>query len=125
MLAPFAGSEELVADLHQAGIATACLSNTNAPHWEVMRQHAHFPAIASLQMPVLSHVVNAEKILHTEIYEAFERITGYSGSNVVFFDDVKVNVLGALDMGWNAFQIDHECPTRQVREKLSSGSNII
>lgn len=124
LLAPFAGSEELVAELHQAGIATACLSNTNAPHWEVMRQHDHFPAIASLQMPVLSHVVNAEKP-HTEIYEAFEQITGYSGSNVIFFDDVKVNILGALDMGWNAFQIDpNDDPTRQVREKLAS-LNII
>ncbi|MEM1210505.1 MAG: hypothetical protein AAGI54_14690, partial [Planctomycetota bacterium] len=32
--APYDGLEPLIDDLHAAGVTTACLSNTNARHWQ-------------------------------------------------------------------------------------------
>src|SRR5688500_3335374 len=36
LLGPFPGVHELLDDLSAAGLNTACLSNTNASHWELM-----------------------------------------------------------------------------------------
>src|SRR2546423_5446431 len=47
MLGPFPGAAELIDDLHTAGAATACLSNTNSEHWRVFTDLAHPPRQAA------------------------------------------------------------------------------
>ena len=115
LLDAYDGTLELIEDLHAQGLTTACLSNTNAPHWEVMERPENYPAIASIQVPVLSHVVNAEKP-HREIYEAFEQLVGVQGELIVFFDDLLANVMAAREMGWSAHLIDPKGePATQMR----------
>ncbi|MBS1706808.1 MAG: HAD-IA family hydrolase [Armatimonadetes bacterium] len=110
LLEPYPGTPEMVETLHAMGIDTACLSNTNAPHWVEMGDLSKYPAIASLKRPVLSHVIRAEKP-HPEIYRIFEEQTGYEADQIIFFDDLLDNVEGAKRAGWNAFRIDPSLDT--------------
>ncbi len=120
LLHPFDGTLQNITDLHTKGIETACLSNTNGPHWELMSNPDIFPAIAALRQPVLSHELKAEKP-HAEIYRKFEEKTGYASEQIIFFDDLEANVKGAIDCGWDAIQIDPDrAPAAQVRRALES-----
>lgn len=115
---PFAGTLDLVEELHAAGVPTGCLSNTNAPHWETMKHSGRYPAIAALQTPILSHEVQAEKP-GPEIYRIAEEKTGKQGADIIFFDDLEKNVQAARDRGWQAFRIDPDAhPAQQARRHL-------
>lgn len=119
LIEPYPGTLELVQSLHHLGIGTGCLSNTNAPHWHRMSDHAQFPAIASLKVPGLSHEMRAEKP-NPDIYHAFESISGVNGRDIVFFDDLMANVEGAKACGWRAHRIDPSGDTAdQMRLHLS------
>jgi FMN phosphatase YigB (HAD superfamily) len=49
--------------------------------------------------------------------------TGFSGSELVFFDDTPVNVSAAIELGWQAFVIDpFGDPVQQMRELLSNSA---
>jgi FMN phosphatase YigB (HAD superfamily) len=53
------------------------------------------------------------------IYEQAERITGLSGSDILFFDDLEANVTAARGRAWNAVQIAIDGdPVAQVRRHL-------
>ncbi len=118
LIEPYAGMLEVVKDLHDLNIKTGCLSNTNEPHWEEMRLSGRFPAIAALQIAVLSHEVCLEKP-QPQIYERFCEKAFVNPAEVLFFDDSPKNVRGALAAGWHADLVD---PLReiepQVRESL-------
>jgi len=115
---PFPGTLDLVEELHSAGIPTGCLSNTNDPHWQVMKHSGRYPAIAALQTPILSHEVRAEKP-DPKIYQIAEDKTGLSGREIIFFDDLEKNVRAARDRDWHAFQIDPDAdPAQQARQHL-------
>ncbi len=100
-------------------IHTACLSNTNARHWELMHDDSH----ASLPMQhlthrVASHLVGSMKP-NVGIYEHLESACGLPANALLFFDDKAENVAAAKQRGWQAERID---PTRdtvpQMREHL-------
>lgn len=105
LVEPYPGTLELVQQLHSLGLQTGCLSNTNAPHWDRMSDPNEFPAIASLQIPGLSHLLKAEKP-HAEIYEKYEALAATNGRNLVFFDDSMGNVEAAKACGWRAHRIN-------------------
>lgn len=110
LVRPYADTKELVTSIRAAGHWTSCLSNTNAPHWEILRSEEHFPAIAALEFGMASHEVKMEKP-NAEIFRHFESITGLAPHEIVFFDDGLVNVEGAIEVGWHAHHIDHEKET--------------
>lgn len=119
LMEPYSGTVELVDDLHARGVRTGCLSNTNAPHWDVMGDPALYPAIAALQVPGLSHLFHADKP-NEAIYRAYERLAGVEPHQVVFFDDHQPNVDAANRFGWNATRIDPLGDTaQQVRSVLA------
>ena len=41
-----------------------------------------------------------------EIYRTVEKLTGYSGNEILFFDDVEENIESAAKLGWNTVKTD-------------------
>ena len=119
LMEPFDGTDDLVEELHQRGVRTACLSNTNAAHWGYLRDPGHYPAIAALEMPVASHEVGLGKP-DPAIYAEFEALTGHRGNEILFFDDNAPNVEAARAFGWHAYLINPAGDTAaQMREILA------
>jgi putative hydrolase of the HAD superfamily len=117
----FAGGAELVEELNARGVATACLSNTNASHWRIMNdpaEEAHFP-LHRLTHRFASHLVRARKP-DPAIYEHVERETGIAPPAIVFFDDVVENIEAAIKRGWKARRVDpkSENPIPMIRSEL-------
>jgi putative hydrolase of the HAD superfamily len=120
MLGPFPGAADLIDDLHTAGAATACLSNTNSEHWRVLidQSDPHGQALARLQHRFASHLVRARKP-DPAIYAHLERQTGFEPAHIIFFDDVPENVTAARDRGWRAHLVERcENPIPTIRQHL-------
>lgn len=114
----YPGTAELVADLHRAGTATACLSNTNGLHWDRMAHTPEFPAIYALQHKFASQELRLQKP-EPAVFRAVEIATGHAPESIVFFDDGELNVKGALACGWRAHVIDpHGDTAAQMRAFL-------
>ena len=104
---PYPGAVELVDELNAAGIATACLSNTNEPHWGLLGRPDHpsyFP-LGRLKHRFASHLVRFRKP-DDAIYAHVEKQTGVSPASILFFDDVAENVDAAARRGWRVHRVD-------------------
>jgi putative hydrolase of the HAD superfamily len=78
----------------------ACLSNTNAIHWQRFPQlHALFDSC------FLSHEMGHVKP-DREAFEYTVENLGVPPGEVYFFDDLLPNVAAAREVGMNAFQVD-------------------
>jgi putative hydrolase of the HAD superfamily len=78
----------------------ACLSNTNAIHWQRFPQlHALFDSC------FLSHEMGHVKPDREAFTYAVESL-GVAPAEVYFFDDLLPNVAAAREVGMNAFQVD-------------------
>lgn len=103
-------------------LRTACLSNTNDAHWSRLSRQgpdAEFPSVARLEVHMASHLLGLAKP-DPAIYEAARQRLDVQPSEIVFFDDLAVNVEAANAAGWQAHQVDHEGdPAAQIREVLS------
>lgn len=118
---PFEGGAELVAELEEADVATACLSNTNAHHWRLMTTPGspHYLPLACMRYRFASHLVRARKP-DAAIYEHIERESSLPPGRIVFFDDIEANVEAARSRGWKAHVIaPDESPIVQARRWLA------
>jgi putative hydrolase of the HAD superfamily len=121
LLGPYPGVTELIDDLLARGVATACLSNTNANHWRMMLDPSnpnYLPA-DRLTHRFASHLIGCCKP-DPAIYEHVEHAAQMRGKQILFFDDATANVEAARRRGWNAevVRIDRE-PVDQMREHLA------
>jgi FMN phosphatase YigB (HAD superfamily) len=123
ILDEYPGVGALIDELHRAGVATACLSNTNHIHWpklvhrdgeQPLPGEPRYPTVKRLHTHHASHLMRVSKPAPA-IYRAFEQATGYAGPQILFFDDVPENVAAARAVGWHAEMID---PTRPTDEQL-------
>ena len=108
---PYPGAVELVDELNSRGYATACLSNTNDHHWRLMNdpaEPAYFP-LSRLTHRFASHLVRARKP-DPAIYAHLERETGAAPGEIVFFDDMPINIEAARNRGWQAYAVDPKSP---------------
>jgi HAD superfamily hydrolase (TIGR01509 family) len=112
MLGECAGVGAVIHRIHQAGLRTAALSNTNAAHWQRLPE---FAAFASLQHRLASHELGLAKP-DEAIYREAERRLGLSGSSILFFDDLSENIEAARTIGWRTAHIDHTGNTAQQIE---------
>ena len=103
----FDGVGDLVDRIHQAGIETAALSNTNHAHWIRMRE---FPSVMKLQHRLASHELGLHKPDRAIFIEAERRFKRH-GAEILFFDDLQDNIEAARSVGWNAVLIDPTMPT--------------
>ena len=118
ILGDYPGIAEAIDRIHSAGVPTACLSNTNASHWDGALRAS--PAFARIGRRHASHLLGLAKP-DARIYRAFERIAGASPREIVFFDDLPENVESALGCGWDAVLVDHAGDTAaQVLAALRS-----
>jgi len=118
---PYPGSIELLDELRARRVPTACLSNTNQRHWQLMNDpasHTYFP-FDRLTHAFASHELKLRKP-DEAIYAHVERAVGVAGSGIVFFDDVGENIEGAIRRDWRACHIDPapDDPIAQVRRFL-------
>ncbi|MCH7904589.1 MAG: HAD-IA family hydrolase [Armatimonadetes bacterium] len=118
LVEPYPGTAELTQDIASAGLQTGCLSNTNDLHWQEIFGSGRFPFADLLTVNVASHHVGVNKP-DPAMFEAFERKSGFSGSEIVYFDDTKENVEAARVRGWHAHAVDPSVgTTSQVRRTL-------
>lgn len=119
----YPGVAELIAELHQQGVPTGVLSNTNPSHLAILQGNEY----AALRMLVRRHPerVHASHLLglckpDRAIYRAYAERTGLASARLLFFDDSIGNVLAARAEGWQAFLIDAEGdPAAQMRSRLA------
>ena len=125
MMEPYPFVDQIVNQLNEQGFVTACLSNTNEPHWHDMFHSGRFPANEALKVRMASHLVGISKP-DAGIFEAFESEVGATGDEIVFFDDTLVNIEAVRPRGWKAYLIDPNQPTHlQIASGLAeSGINI-
>lgn len=125
LLDEYEGVAEIVRELDASDhLTTACLSNTNVPHWELSTRYNGGPlsaveAVIHMEHRLVSHELGTAKP-DAKIYELTERATGFAPDTIVFFDDLIENIDAASSRGWRAHHIDHEsCPATQIRTALS------
>ncbi|QDU33737.1 D-glucose-1-phosphatase [Poriferisphaera corsica] len=130
----FEGVDELIADLKAVGVKTACLSNTNEAHWEIMMgrdvgcgcdedQGGELGGNSALPLGELdfawaSHLMGDRKP-NESIYWMAESLAGIKGERILFFDDLLKNVEAAKGCGWRAERIgDRDDPVGEMRGHL-------
>lgn len=121
LLGPYPGAGELLDELSATGVATACLSNTNANHWRILTDPADDlgRVVTRLDHHFASHLVRLRKP-DDAIYAHVEQTVGAAGESIVFFDDLKDNIAAAARRGWRAHWIDPSLddPIAQIRRHL-------
>lgn len=114
----YPGIPELIEDVHRAGWVSGVLSNTNAPHWEAMHSEPRLAVLKTIQFPIASHLIGAEKP-DPAMYRAFEAASRATGDEITYFDDGIGNVEAARVLGWTAHRIDPlGDPAAAMRELL-------
>lgn len=116
----FPGIDTLIDTLHDAGLQSACLSNTNANHWRAMidPQHPNGLPLDRLTHRFASHLVRDRKPNPT-IYQHVERATGLLPGAILFFDDAAENIDAAQARGWHACHVtDPDDPVAQMTSHL-------
>ena len=117
LINPYPGIPELVTELVERGLSTACLSNTNAHHWQIVTGESdgnsatldgpdpQYAFLLRMNYRVASHRVGNMKPAPA-IYQYLEDRAGLSGSQIVYFDDVPEFCAAARARGWQAHLID-------------------
>ncbi|AIE84729.1 HAD family hydrolase [Fimbriimonas ginsengisoli] len=104
LVEPYPGTEELVAELQDRGELTACLSNTNEPHWQAFFG-GRFPAVARLDSKMASHLVGINKP-DPAIFRLHAETNGVAPEEIVYFDDAPANIEAATEVGFRTLRID-------------------
>lgn len=111
----YEGLSQIVDQLHEIGMDTAALSNTTPEHWARMNE---FPTVLKLKNLLPSHEIGLHKP-DPAIYIHLEKNLGYSGGEILFFDDTQENVDAAIKIGWQAIRIDPTGdPAKQIVDSL-------
>ena len=112
---PIPGMVQLHAEVRRKGIPTFILSNTN--ELAVGHIRRSFPFFANFDGYVLSYQVGAIKPLE-KIYAAAEQMTGKSGQELLFIDDLKANIAVAAARGWQVILQETPEKTRAELARL-------
>jgi len=106
LIEPYAGIAGLIDRVNGAGVATACLSNTNARHWRIMMEtDARYSPLRNLRHRIASHLIEVMKP-NDGAYAAVESQSGFGANQIIFFDDNADNIAAANKRGWRAHRID-------------------
>jgi len=117
---PYPGVEQLVEAAVAGPAMTACLSNTNAPHWEAMTT----PGLATtLPLDRLDYRFASQRIGERKpdagIYQHVEQTTGIAPANILFFDNHPPNLDAAAARGWQTHLITPDpSPVEQMNRVL-------
>jgi len=119
---------EVLTRLNEAGVRTACLSNTNHSHWARLIHHdgrrdlpgtPEFPVVRLIRERFASHLMGVAKP-DPQIYRAFQSAVNVAPEQILFFDDLEENIAAAQQAGWTARPIDHRSDTApQIESHLN------
>ena len=98
----FEGVEDAIKKIGQ-NHKTACLSNTNALHWDHL--NTYLKPAELFNYSLASHQIQAIKPDQIAFEKVF-KVTGYSPENIIFFDDTQMNIDAAQDLGMSAYKVD-------------------
>lgn len=122
-LPEYPGLEALFTRLRAVpGLRLACLSNTNAAHWERLaaaRESAppEYPNVASLEVKLASHLLRLAKP-DPAIYRQAQLELQSPAAGILFFDDLPPNVAAARALGWDAEAVDSVDPVADIWRQL-------
>lgn len=117
---PYPGVGALIESVVASEVQTACLSNTNDHHWQLMttNDNFNFLPLDRFDHRFASHLIGYVKPA-SGIYVYVEEATGMSDESILFFDDIAVNVEAAQKRGWLAYKIDQGGdPVAQMTQHL-------
>lgn len=119
LLEVYEGIGELIEALRAIGMATCCLSNTNAHHWaQMMGDPQYRRVLDQLDHHFASHQVKLVKP-EPAIFEHVERALGLAGERIVYFDDTAGHIDAARQRRWRGHVIDPQNnPPHQMRTLL-------
>ena len=112
--APYPETAELLSMLGKRH-ALACLSNTNAVHWESLRRMDGLKPV--LERPFLSHELGLMKPSR-EVFAQVAWKLGCEPGEIAFFDDGPENVDGAAKAGLSAHQAVGPAALRSLLREL-------
>lgn len=117
---PYPGVDAMLGALAEAPVRTACLSNTNALHWELMTTPGHtaYLPLGRLDYRFASHLIGERKP-DAAIYQHVEQAAGVPAEAILFFDNAPENVAAAKQRGWQAVQVDPADPVPTMRQHLA------
>jgi HAD superfamily hydrolase (TIGR01509 family) len=120
LLGMYPGAAEMLDELRSRGLKTACLSNTNARHWNTLNGKPEYEPLRRLDFRLASHELRIMKP-HEQAYRRAEAATGFWGEQVLFFDDKMENVAAARAVNWKAELIDRaDDAVSQIRDHLAA-----
>lgn len=108
----YPGAQALLAELRR-GARLACLSNSNAAHWQSPVGRA---LVAEFDIPLASHELRLRKP-QPEIFALALQRLGAAAHEVLYFDDLLPNVEAARAAGMNA---QHVVGLPALRRQLAS-----
>ncbi|MBL8763079.1 MAG: hypothetical protein JNM07_02275 [Phycisphaerae bacterium] len=107
LLDEYIGVDELVRGLKEARIPVGLLSNSNHAHWSRVAPggRGEFPTPALADHAHASHLLRLSKP-DDRMFRRFEHLSGFSGAQVLYFDDLNDNVEAARARGWRGYRVD-------------------
>jgi HAD superfamily hydrolase (TIGR01509 family) len=121
LVEPFPGVTRIIEKAKQSGITTACLSNTNIFHWNIMTGDGKDALpLSRLDRHFTSFDLKLAKP-NSEIFSYVENAAGVSANEILYFDDSQVHISAAHAQGWQAHLITpSELPAQQM-ERVFKG----
>lgn len=98
----YVGTKDMLTKLRDKYVI-ACLSNTNALHWEHLSNHIKIEDF--FDYSYASHLIHAAKP-NPESYQIPISDIGIAPSDIWFFDDTMINVQAAKSAGMKAYHVD-------------------
>lgn len=120
LIETFPGAIALLDRLSAEPAKTACLSNTNAHHWQMFsdRDHPAYLPVELFDFPLASQIIGHAKP-DPRIYRYVEDGTGIAPRNILFFDDLPENTAAADALGWNTVTVERcENPIPAIKRSL-------
>ncbi|KAF3999897.1 HAD family hydrolase [Glaciimonas immobilis] len=114
LLGLYKGASTLLCELHDQAVPVALLSNINEAHWDCLKS---LRALNQCHYRLLSFRLRCQKP-DDKIFRCLENISGYSGNQIIFFDDLMENIQAARRRGWCAWKVDPDTSIEGIRERL-------
>ncbi|MEO1235719.1 MAG: HAD-IA family hydrolase [Planctomycetota bacterium] len=119
----YPGATDLLEQLHALPVKTACLSNTNARHWQLISDpdNPSYIPLHLLDFPLGSQLVGHAKP-HPAIYQHLGTLSQTPPQHILFFDDLPENIAAAKACGWHAELVsrDTDNPVPALRRSLEA-----
>ena len=121
----YPGVAELLEQLRGRGVATACLTNCNAIHWEQLRDpNSRFAALGTLDHHFASHLTAARKP-DPLAFENVEQCLRVPAECILFFDDREENIAGAVWQHWQTQLINPDQDPVHQLDKYLKRHNVL